>query len=150
MAAPTVHKMLRHVRLQNVLNIRPIVTSLFPKRNYCDASGDKDSENVDGLRSESPGDASTEGPKLTGFAQAFAKHAQVGDGELSGESRGTSPLDDHVPFAELFRNSSHVHVGAAHNQVVFGKIFHVVDDDLYIDFGGKFHCVCQRPTENAE
>uniref|UniRef100_A0A146MCZ8 28S ribosomal protein S28, mitochondrial n=1 Tax=Lygus hesperus TaxID=30085 RepID=A0A146MCZ8_LYGHE len=78
--------------------------------------------------------------EVGGFAQAFEKHSKL-DSPVA-EDR------EELSFTTLLRNSKFIDLGDPEGRVVVGSIFHVVGDDLYIDFGWKFHCVCPRPTKN--
>ncbi|XP_072175338.1 small ribosomal subunit protein bS1m-like [Diadema setosum] len=152
MAASNVPMASRQV-CRRLLFCRSSLAIFSPKCQLSDDTKAQDNDNeavVSSSSGETPESSSVTGPRLGGFAKAFARHAQVDTGKDSADTPDTDPLEDEVPFAELFRNSSHVHIGAIQNQIVLGKIFHIVEDDLYIDFGGKFHCVCTRPQENAE
>ncbi|CAF1072448.1 unnamed protein product [Rotaria sp. Silwood1] len=50
-----------------------------------------------------------------------------------------------MTFAKMFRQSKFVQLGGLKGRLLSGRIVDVIDDDLYVDFGGKFHAVVQRP-----
>jgi len=50
-------------------------------------------------------------------------------------------------FASLIRNCKFTAMGDPIGSVVVGRIYHTVDEDLYIDFGHKFGCVCRLPRD---
>ena len=58
--------------------------------------------------------------------------------------------DKPVSFASMLRRSKLIAIGKPQGRVVVGTIIETMNDDLYIDFGGKFHCVCKTPRSNAE
>lgn len=95
-------------------------------------------DKLDAKESDKVVQSSNESDKVevTSFAKSFEKFARCLESE--------KPL----PFTSLLRQSEFVNLGDPVDKVVIGKIFKVVKDDLYIDFGWKFYCVCPKPLKN--
>ncbi|XP_031635363.1 28S ribosomal protein S28, mitochondrial [Contarinia nasturtii] len=81
--------------------------------------------------------------KLGSFAKAFIELEKIN------EEKEPAPVVQ-VPFKKLLKDSKFIDLGDPLNKVVSGEIVQVVNDDLYIDFGWKFNCVCNRPKRNGE
>lgn len=83
---------------------------------------------------------------ISGLAKALGKFREI---EKS-EGKEIKPVEEQKSFLQLLRHSEFVQMGNPSEKIVIGKIFQVVNTDLYIDFGGKFYCVCRKPKRNSE
>lgn len=51
-------------------------------------------------------------------------------------------------FATLLRNSKFITQGDFRGATVHGRVFHITDNEMYVDVGLKFHAVVKRPRDN--
>lgn len=97
--------------------------------------------------------ASLEGEvdSVKGLKKVFDLFKKVDDQQtqIVKEEEPEIELEEDQSFASMLRKSKLLQIGDPNGRIVLGTIFEVVGDDLYIDFGGKFHCVCQRPADGG-
>lgn len=120
-------------------------------------TGDSDDsqKNLDSSDSSAHSDnaepASSSSESKSGLEKAIRMFERVEKITVSEDVQSSETADDKpASFASMLRQSKFIAVGKPAGRVVVGTIFETLNDDLYIDFGGKFHCVCKAPRTNTD
>jgi len=139
-------------------NLRLLCIAQFSSANESGESGDLQStfgSSENSVQSDGDEHASSTSPSSskskTGLEKAIEMFDRV-EKMTASESIQSSKTGDEKPvsFARMLRQSKFVAIGKPAGRVVVGTIFDTLNDDLYIDFGGKFYCVCKAPRTNTE
>lgn len=128
----------------------PIVRTALPIRSYSSENG----KPADSIPSGSPTEDlqvnRTQAP-MSGLDKAFDMFHRVESAAASSDNQASvDPHQKPLSFASLLRHSKFMQLGDPEGRVVIGTIVETLNDDLYIDFGGKFDCVCKKPRTRAE
>jgi len=112
-------------------------------------SSDNSVQSDSGEPVSSPSPSSSQG--RSGLEKAIQMFERL-EKTTASESIQSSDTADVKPvsFATMLRRSKFIGIGKPAGRVVVGTVFETLNDDLYIDFGGKFHCVCKAPRTNTE
>lgn len=69
---------------------------------------------------------------------------------LEGSQTDEHTRGEELTFGEIFRNSKFVQTASPVGKKVRGEIIAVVNDNVYVDFGCKFHAVVAVPQAKPE
>ncbi len=91
------------------------------------------------LCSTSPVNSNSDNKNKTSFV-SFLKNEEE---SLKADTSDNGNKD--ATFASLMRNCRWTAMGDPKGKVVLGRVYHIVNDDMYVDIGHKFPVIVQRP-----